>query len=219
MQQNVEGTGFLMERYRDVKAFLHMSSSSVYRGDVSDGEAITETDTLGGFSTYSPHYAMSKLASEGIARFQARRLELPTIITRLDVAYGTRGHGGLPIILYEFMKNGMAYRRAESGETYCTPIHEDDIAAQVEALVQKAAVPAPIVNLGGDEITSIEEIIRYLETLTGLTMKIEVGEDASWGTKVLDNTLRKQLGGPCMVPWQEGVAAALRTRHPDAILT
>ena len=205
-----------MERYRDVKAFLHMSSSSVYRVEASDSKPISETDTLGGFSSYSPHYAMSKLAAEGVVRFQARKLDLPTIITRLDVAYGTRGHGGVPMIIYEFMKNGMTYRRAESGESYCTPIHEDDIARQVETLIGKAGVPAPIVNLGGDEVTSVEEMIRFTETLTGLKMKIEVGETASWGMKVLDNTLRKQLGGPCEISWQDGMASALRTRHPDA---
>ena len=30
MHDNAEGTGFLMKRYRDVKAFFHMSSDSVY---------------------------------------------------------------------------------------------------------------------------------------------------------------------------------------------
>jgi nucleoside-diphosphate-sugar epimerase len=218
LHQNAEGTGFLMERYRDVKAFLHMSTSGVYHGEASGKDAVRETDTLGGYSSFSPHYAMSKLAAEAVVRFQARKLELPTIITRLDVAYGTRGHGGVPMILYEFMKNGMAYRRAEASESYCTPIHEDDIARQVEALTSSAAVPARIVNLGGDDVVSVEEMIRYIELLTGLTMKIEVGEDASWGPKVLDNSLRKQLGGPCEVSWQEGIASALRKRHPDAIL-
>ena len=218
LRQNSEGTGFLMQRYRDAKAFLHMSSSSVYRVEASSSKPISETDALGGYSSYSPHYAMSKLASESLVGFQARQLDLPSIITRLDVAYGSRGHGGVPMIVYEFMKNGMAYQRAESGDSFCTPIHEDDIVRQVLALVEKAAVPAPIVNLGGDEVVSTEEMIRYIESLTGLTMEIKVGENASWGMKVLDNTLRKKLGGACQVSWKEGVRSALNTRHPDAII-
>ena len=82
----------------------------------------------------------------------------------------------------------------------------------------KASVPAPIVNLGGDEPTSVEEIITFIEELTGLEMKVETGPDASWGMKVLDNALRKKLGGPCKVSWKEGVRSALSIRHPDAVI-
>ncbi len=219
LRQNAEGTGFLMQRYRDAKAFLHMSSSSVYRVEASSSDPISESHALGGYSSYSPHYAMSKLAAEGLVRFQARQLDLPTIITRLDVAYGSRGHGGVPMVIYEFMKNGIPYQRAESGESHCTPIHENDIVRQVLRLIEKAAVPAPVVNLGGDEVASVEEMIRYVESLTGLKMEIRVGEAASWGMKVLDNTLRKKLGGACEIPWKQGMRSALHKRHPDAILT
>ena len=218
ISQNAEGSGFLMQRYKDAKAFLHMSSSSVYRVPASSSDAIREDNELGGYAGYSPHYAMSKLASEAVVRFQARTLSLPTIITRLDVAYGSRGHGGVPMIVYEFMKNGMSYTRAESGDSYCSLIHEDDIAEQVQNLILKAAVPAPIVNLGGDEIATVEEIIAYVEELSGLKMKMETGPEASWGMKVLDNTLRKELGGACKVSWKEGVRSALTARHPQAIV-
>ena len=173
---------------------------------------------LGGFSAYGPHYAMSKLATEAVVRFQARALNLPTVIARLDVAYGRRGHGGVPMALYEMMKHGMPYTRAASGDSYCSLIHEDDIAEQVERLILHAAVPAPIVNLGGDEPTSVEEIIRYLEGLTGLSMKIEVKDDATWGMKVLDDTFRKQLAGPCRVTWKEGVRRALVERYGEAVI-
>ena len=215
--QNAEGTGFLMNRYKDVKAFFHMSSSSVYRVPASKREPTPETHELGGYAVYSPHYAMSKLATESVVRFQARSLGLPTIIARLDVAYGTRGHGGVPSALYQMMKHGMAYTRAESGDSFCSPIHEEDIAEQVQKLTLAAAVPAPIVNLGGDEIVSIEEIIRYIEELTGLTMKIETGPNASWGMKVLDNTLRQKLAGPCRISWRDGIRQALDTKFPGAV--
>lgn len=215
--QNAEGTGFLMQRYRKARAFFHMSSSSVYRVPASKAEPTKETDELGGYSVYSPHYAMSKLATEAVVRFQARVLGLPTLVARLDVAYGSRGHGGVPMALYEMMKHGVPYTRAESGESYCSPIHEDDIAEQIETLVGKAAVPAPIVNLGGDEAISVEAMIRHLEELTGLSAKIETAPSASWGMKVLDNTLRKQLAGPCKVSFADGVRRALEARHPGAL--
>ena len=217
MSQNAEGTGFLMQRYRDVKAFFHMSSSSIYQLKDDPRTPVNEEDELGGFATYSPHYAMGKQSTEAVVRFQARVLNLPTIIARLDVAYGVYGHGGAPMALIMFMQHGIPYYSAANGDSYCSPIHEDDIVIQVQGLLEHAAVPAPIVNLGGDEVVSMEEIIAFLEGLTGMKAKIETRDLATWGMTVLDNTKRKQLAGPCKVSWQDGLRAALTVRHPELL--
>lgn len=217
MSGNAEGTGFLMQRYADAEAFFHMSSASVYQPQSDPTVPVAEDAPLGGVSTYSPHYAMSKLVSESVVRFQARALKLPTVIARLDVAYGTRGHGGLPMVLYELMKHQMAFVKRADADSHCTVIHEDDITRQVEALLARAATPATIVNLAGDDIVTLEEIITYLEEITGLSMPIEHAEDPAWPTQVIDNTKRLSLAGPCQIPWREGVRSALAVRHPDAI--
>jgi nucleoside-diphosphate-sugar epimerase len=215
--QNAEGSGFLMQRYRAAKAFFHMSSSSIYALTEDPAEVVSESAALGGFAAYSPHYAMSKQAAEAVVRFQARALQLPTIIARLDVAYGTRGHGGAPLALVEFMKHGIPYYQSTQGKSYCSPIHEDDIVRQVEGLLAHASVPATIVNLGGDEAVAMEDMIAFVEAETGLTMTIEPRELATWQMTVLDNTLRKQLAGPCQVGWREGLRAALEVRYPDLL--
>lgn len=217
MRQNAEGTGFLMQRYRDVKGFFHMSSSSVYGLTEDPRTAVTESDALGGFASYSPHYAMSKQSTEAVVRFQARALQLPTVIARLDVAYGSRGHGGAPMALIEFMKHGIPYHRSATGDSYCSPIHEDDIVAQVQGLLEHASVPATIVNLGGDEAVSMEEIIALLESLTGLEIRMETAELATWQMTVLDTTRRKELAGPCQVGWRQGIRRALEARYPDLV--
>jgi len=217
MTGNAEGTGFLMARYAGAKAFFHMSSASVYRPQDDPTQPVAEDAPLGGVSTYSPHYSMSKLVSESVVRFQARALDLPTVIARLDVAYGTRGHGGLPMVLYELMKHGMAFVKQADAESHCTVIHEDDIATQVEALLAHASVPATIVNLAGDDVVTLEEIITYIEELTGLTMTIEHAAEPAWPTQVIDNTKRLQLGGPCEISWKAGIRSALLVRHPDAL--
>lgn len=217
LTDNAEGTGFLMKRYRDAKAFFHMSSDSVYRDNPDPRAIIDESATLGGYSTYAPHYAMSKLASEGVARYQARELNLPTVIARLDVAYGLCGHGGVPTALYQMMQAGMSYTSKNTGESYCCPIYETDILEQVQNLLEHASVPALTVNLGGDEAVSVEEVIRYIESLTGLSMKIEEAELATWQMKIVDATLRKKLAGPCKMTWKEGVRTVLETRFPGSI--
>ena len=217
MAQNAEGTGFLMSRYRDAKAFFHMSSSSVYAEASSPETPVMEEDQLGGFASYSPHYAMSKQSTESVVRFLARHLQLPTIIARLDVAYGRCGHGGAPMALVEFMKHGIPYHRATRGESFCSPIYEDDIVRQVQGLLEHAAIPAPIVNLGGDEVVSMEEILRFLEARTGLSATVEERQSATWGMTVLDNTRRKAMAGACEVSWQEGMERALQARYPDLV--
>jgi nucleoside-diphosphate-sugar epimerase len=215
--RNPQGTGFLMQRYQSASAFLHMSSSSIYSLAEDSRTAVKESDALGGFSAYAPHYAMSKQVTEGVVAFQARALELPTVITRLDVAYGTCGHGGAPMGLVEMMKAGYPYRRSSRGDSYCSPIHQDDIVKGVLGLIEHAVVPALVVNLGGDEPVAMEEIIAYLESLTGLRMKMDEGKEATWQMTVLDNTLRKQLAGPCEVTWREGIRSVLEVRYPELL--
>ena len=214
---NAEGTGFLMQRYKDAKGFFYMSSSSIYALKEDSKTPVTEEDELGGYSAYSPHYAMSKQSAEAVVRFMARLLNLPTIIARLDVAYGQYSHGGAPMLLVEFMRDGIPYYRAENGDSYCCPIYEDDIVLQVQRLLEYAAVPAPIINLCGDDIVSIEAIIEYLESLTGLNAKIESRELATWGMTVLDSSKRKAMTGDCSVSWKEGVHMALQARHPELL--
>lgn len=218
LAQNAEGTGFLMQRYRDVNAFFHMSSSSIYRDDPDPQAVITEDAVIGGYSHYSPHYAMSKLATEAVVRFQARALDLPTIIARLDVAYGHCGHGGVPMVLVDFMRNGWPYQRRADAESFCSPIFEDDIVALVQRLIAHAGVPAPVVNLGGDEPVSVEQLATYLEELTGLSLTMTTGDHAMWQMKIVDNTRRKALAGACQYGWREGVRAALERRYPDLAL-
>lgn len=206
---NAEGTGFLMQRYADVQAFFHMSSASVYRGGGAPDAVLSEDDELGGYSPFAPHYAMSKLAAEAVVRFQSRSLGLPAVMARLNVAYGTHGHGGLPNVLHELMVQGVPYQYVEGRRSHCTPIFEDDIVVQVQGLLEHAEVGAPAVILGGDEQTTIEEIIDEIERLTGLTALRQPAEAPSWETQLLDATRRREWAGPCAVPWREGVRRVL----------
>ena len=77
-----------------------------------------------------------------------------------------------------FIQHGMPYQRSEHGDSFCSPIYQDDIVEQVQGLLQHAAVPAPTVNLGGDEIVSMEEMLAYIESLTGLEARVTTGEEA-----------------------------------------
>ena len=116
------------------------------------------------------------------------------------------------------MSSSSVYRVPPSGREPTTEDHELGGHASYAPHYAMSKLAAEIVNLGGDEIASVEEIIAWVEELTGLSMKIETGAVASWGMKVLDNAKRMALGGPCRVPWKEGVRSALQTRRPDALV-
>jgi nucleoside-diphosphate-sugar epimerase len=110
----------------------------------------------------------------------------------------------------------MPYTKRDGVDSWCSPIHQDDIVEQVQGLLDHAAVGGRVVNLGGDEVVTIEKIIGYLEELTGLSMQVEEAERAAWETQVLDPTLRCELAGPCRVPWRDGVRSALELRYPGS---
>src|SRR5690606_14525247 len=86
-----------------------------------------------------------------------------------------------------------------------SPIHDDDIATQLEPLLDAASVPATIVNWGGDEPVSVQEWTAYFGELLGVEAAVVVEEipGASHGS-VADHTKRSSITGPCRVGWREG---------------
>ena len=58
-----------------------------------------------------------------------------------------------------------------------SPIHDDDICAQLEPLLDAASVPATIVNWGGDEPVSVQEWSAYFGELLGVEAEVVVERD------------------------------------------
>jgi nucleoside-diphosphate-sugar epimerase len=214
---NAEGTGLLMTHCREAEAFLHVSSCSVYRDAPDSKTPVKETDPLGGHARYAPTYAVSKLGAEAVVRMAARQLELPTIIARLNVAYGSAGHGGVPVVHFATMLKGKPIGIWRGRPNYCSPIHEDDLATQAEAFLSVATVPATIVNWGGDEAVTDVEFCRYLGELAGIEPRFEE-TDHPFNSCVTDNTRRRELVGDCRVHWRDGMRRAIAARFPDVPL-
>ena len=167
LDANAGGVAWLMEHHRGARAFLHCSTTAVYRP--SGHRVFVEEDQLGdnhGVWPFLRTYSICKIAAEGAARWGARRFGLATTIARLSVPYGDSG--GWPGVHLEMLVNGSAIPvHIDAPSTY-NPIHHDDVAASVPGLLAGAGVPATVVNWGGDEAVSIEEWCTYLAGLTGL---------------------------------------------------
>ena len=213
MKINAQGTGHLMSRFRNARACLVMSSCAVYASPATGEHPLKETDALGGsHQPYSPTYCVSKIAQEAVTRFAASEYQLPTIIARMNVAYGD--NGGLPSMLLDGMLAGAPVTILPNRSSLCSPIHEDDIFAQTPKLLAAASIPATITNWGGDEVVSISELSGYLAELAGLTHEVVESGDGIHHY-LLDATRRRSLAGECQVPWQEGVRRMMAAKYPD----
>lgn len=211
---NAEGTGFLMHHVRKCRAFLYVSSLQVYADADDNAKLRLENEPLGCHPGYAPSYSISKATTEAVVRTLARLHNIPTIIGRLGMAYGTAGHGGVPTIVFRQMLAGTVIKVPPRGVSACSLFHEDDIVAQVEPLLNAASVPAQIVNWCGDDVIDEVDVIKYIVEISGLDPKIEEDAAAGWRGGVGDVTNRKRFTGPCRVDWKDGVKQSLKLRFP-----
>lgn len=216
MRVNAEGTGLLLSHCRKVEAALVMSTVSVYQPHPDPWHLFLENDPLGDIMLpFARSYSVSKIAEEGVARFCAREFGMPITIARMGASYGPRG--GLPVFALQALAGGKPVATRWDPCPY-SPIHDDDILAQLPALLDAASVPATIVNWAGDEVVSIQDIVAYGAKLLGVQPRIDVtvAPGASIGSAV-DPARRRAITGPCRVGWQEGLRRVLEELYPDRV--
>ena len=190
LRVNAEATGFLLEHCRSAKAALVMSTVTTYKPHPDPWHAFREDDPLGdAMAPPSAPYSVSKIAQEAVARYCARSLDLPVTIARMCAAYGEQG--GLPNWHLDAVAAGEPVRTRWDPMPY-SPIHDDDIAAQLEPLLDAASVPATIVNWGGDEPVSVQEWTAWFGELLGVDARVEVEPDP----RRVDRVGRRPLEAP-----------------------
>ena len=168
-QANAVGAGMLMHHCRRATAFLFVSTMGVYAKPPTPEHPVAETDLLGGYTPHNPSYGQGKLAAEGAVRAFARVLQLPTTIARLNVCYGPTGHGGLPVMFFgRILANEPIWMPLDGNPIPCSPISTDDVTRFAPGLWDAASTTATVVNLAGDEATSVREFMSYLADRAGL---------------------------------------------------
>ncbi|WP_436775672.1 NAD-dependent epimerase/dehydratase family protein [Yinghuangia sp. YIM S09857] len=203
LRVNAEGTGLLLQHCRKAKAALVMSTASVLRPHEDPMHVYAETAALGDANVmHAPTYSVSKTAEEAVARFCSRAFGLPVTIARMNASYGP--NGGLPTHHLTAILEGRPVVTRWDPCMY-SPIHQEDINGQTEALLAAASTPATIVNWGGDEPVSVQEWSAYFGELTGRPAEVQVVEQpGSLRGQIQDTAKRISLTGPCAVPWREG---------------
>jgi nucleoside-diphosphate-sugar epimerase len=216
LRVNAEGTGLLLSHCRNAKAALVMSTLTVYKPHPEPFHAFREDDPIGDQLLPNPQpYSIVKIAEEAVARSCARQYDLPITITRMGSAYGDRG--GLPLWHLQAIAAGHPVEVRWDPLPY-SPIHYDDINAQLEALLNAAAVPATIVNWAGDVPVTAQEWSAYFAELLHVDVELRVKEvpGASRGS-VGDHAKRSMITGPCTVDWKVGFRDMASHYFPDRI--
>jgi nucleoside-diphosphate-sugar epimerase len=216
LRVNAEGTGFVLQHCRNATSALVMSTVTVYKPNPDPWHPFREDDPLGdAMAPPSAPYSVSKIAEEGVARYCARSFDLPVTIARMGAAYSDQS--GLPVWHLDAIAAGEPVRTRWDPMPY-SPIHDDDICAQLEPLLHTASVPATVVNWCGDEPVSVQEYSAFFGELLGVDVKVLVEEipGASRGS-VGDRTMRTAITGPCRVGWREGFRRVAEHFYPDRV--
>ena len=213
LRMNAEGTGALMAHCHRARAFLHCSSTGVYKGG---GDApISETGAQGDHHRHLlPTYSLCKIAAEAVVRSSARTLGLPATIARLCVPYGAAG--GWPWFHLMMMKSGAKIPLHPRAPNHFALLHEDDYTRHIEALLKMASVPATVVNWAGSEPTTIEDWCAHLGTLTGLTPNFEITERTLAPLRI-DVSKLEAVTGQTQIHWRDGLQRMVEARNPELL--
>jgi nucleoside-diphosphate-sugar epimerase len=215
LRANSGGLAWLMEHHQRATAFVHCSTTGVYKP--LGHHVFAEEDELGdnhGVWPFLRTYSICKIAAEATARWAADRFDLPTTVARLSVPYGDRG--GWPAIHLEMMINGSEIPVHIDAPSVYHPLHQDDIIAMVPGLLGAATTPATTVNWGGDQAVSIESWCDYLAELTGVPAKFAPTADTIDSVQI-DLERMHRLVGTTTVDWKDGFRRMVAARHPELL--
>ena len=131
--------------------------------------------------------------------------DLPVVIARMNASYSAYGNGGLPTIHLDTALAGNPIV-TRWDPCFYSPIHQDDINAQTEALLDAAAVPAPIVNWAGDEPVSVQQWAVVIGELIGKEPEVQVNViPGTLRGSIASNVKRLAITGPCAVDFRDGL--------------
>jgi nucleoside-diphosphate-sugar epimerase len=196
IRTNVEGPGLLMQHTRKAKATLVASSMIIYSPSADPEHLFTESDCIGNASyAYNATSPYSKAGLEAVARMCARAFDMKVTIARLNTVFAPGNC--YPTMIMNSVLNDRPVVAPHANNVH-SPIHIDDIVAQVEPLLAAASNPAFIVNWGGDEHVSVQEWVRLANEWSGKNASVQVmPAPGAPIANASDPTLRHSITGTC----------------------
>jgi len=166
---NISGTQRLLEAARaaQLRQFIHISTSSVYGKEATQGE-----DAL--LQPFSP-YGITKLAAEQLCRAYAANFGLPFTILRYFSVYGPRQRPdmGYHKLINDLARGDVFTVFGDGEQTRSNTYVGDAVAAALLAMEKRDVALGETFNIGGGEIVTLNRVIGMLEELTGCKAKLE----------------------------------------------
>jgi UDP-glucose 4-epimerase len=192
---NVGGTVALMEAMRDVgvRRVVLASSGAVY-GDLAE-QPLRESFTP---NPRSP-YAVSKLAAEYYVRTIGALWGIETVSLRIFNAYGPGQHlpashpPVVPHYLKQALRNGTLIVHGDGSQTR-DYVYVDDVVSALVAAATAPNVNGLVINVGSGTETSLRELIKAVQDVTGTSSEVIYNTKTSAGVSRLcaDLTLASQ---------------------------
>jgi nucleoside-diphosphate-sugar epimerase len=171
VESNMTGTLNMLElcRHTGTKKFVVASTSSIY----GENPPYPTPETASSSEPLQP-YAASKKGAEAMAHAYHHLYGIDVTVVRFFTVYGPAGRPDLSIFRFvQWISEGRPVRVNGDGEQSRGFTYIDDIARGVILALQP--VGFEIVNLGGHEVITINNLIRLIEEIVGKKADVQYG--------------------------------------------
>jgi GDP-D-mannose 3', 5'-epimerase len=217
----------LAARDRGAERFFYSSSACVYAADKQDRAEVLPLKESDAYPAMPEDgYGWQKLFSERMCRHFSEDYWLATRVARYHNVYGPHGsyEGGrekAPAaicrkVIVALMSGEREIEIWGDGEQTRTFTYVDDCVAGTRALM--ASEVADPVNIGSDEVVTINQLVDVVEGIAGVRLKRRYNLDAPRGVRgrSSDNTsIKQKLGWAPSIPLAEGMQKTYRWIHDE----
>lgn len=171
LESNVTGSLNMLEvcRQFDCKKFIMASTSSIY----GENPQYPTPETASSSEPMQP-YAASKKGAEALAHSYHHLFGIDVTIVRYFTVYGPAGRPDLAIFRFvKWIMEGEPIRINGDGKQSRGFTYVDDIARGTIAALKP--VGYEVINLGGHEVISINDLVTLIEDLTGKKADVQYG--------------------------------------------
>ncbi len=171
LESNITGTLNMLEVCRQFgcKKFILASTSSIY----GENPEYPTPETASSSEPLQP-YAASKKGAEALAHSYHHLYDIDVTIVRYFTVYGPAGRPDLAIFRFvKWIIEGEPIRINGDGKQSRGFTYVDDIARGTIAALKPLGYE--VINLGGHEVVTINELVALVEDLTGKKANVQYG--------------------------------------------
>lgn len=205
LESNVNGTLNVLEVCRQFgcKKFILASTSSIY----GENPPYPTPETASSSEPMQP-YAASKKGAEALAHSYHHLYDIDVTVLRFFTVYGPAGRPDLAMFRFvQWIIEGQPVRINGDGDQSRGFTYIDDIARGTIAALKPLGFE--VINLGGHEVITINQLVEMVEELTGRSANVQYGPPnlADMFTNQADVTkARTLLGWEPQVNLREGLS-------------